>query len=82
MTGKSNSIICPVRVILKGPEPIESRQYILIAVGETLCFYPRFDGLLVNLKNKSAFWYKNINTKIQTCHLDEPFEYEEAHRLL
>jgi hypothetical protein len=80
MTHRSNAIICPLFVTLRGTAPTETRQFVLISIGETLCNKPRYDGLLVDFKDNSAFWYRNIINSIEIFHFDKPFDYLEAHR--
>lgn len=48
--------------------------YVLMAIGQTLCSRPRYDGLVVAIEDDKATFVKNISGFVSECLLDFPFD--------
>lgn len=73
--GKGKSLITPCAFRNK-----KGAIYVLVAIGETLCNRPRYDGLVVDHENNVASFVPNIVNVVDELLLEFPFDGEEINR--
>ncbi len=76
MTARGRTLITPCAFKGLNTEDI----YILVAIGETLCNKPRYDGLIMNLETRAVEFRKDISFFVLELYLDFPFDEIEMNK--